>query len=396
MPKMVPFWIANPALPVQPSQQLSQIEKSVTHLLIATKQLLETLTQWSRHTATEGEVSDVYVRLGYEFNIACRAFTTIGVDTADLGPVPELLRAILEETLSQEASPANLDRFLPRIRDIIITLLHGLKRKQQRLRAKQGKDNAPERSLASAGSSGTLNTGLTEMLEDAQPSRRTGAKGSDRRVPSGSTISDDSQNGDFAEDRGVPPRFSSAQPTRHNSGGPSIEGSDRNTVREVPRSSAMPPPQTSTTNLSSRNAPITSPQAGAFQREPAPTENPLYAAAHPPPPPPPKQQDALAALQRGGDLERRASRRYSAYQISKHLGASPNGVPMLPPAQNSPVPNRGRDVRESMNAVRVRGSGIHGRQSRTCRPGNPRLLRASELATGYRKKAARVAAYRTQ
>ncbi|KAL8831205.1 MAG: hypothetical protein Q9191_000986, partial [Dirinaria sp. TL-2023a] len=73
-------------------------------------------------------------------------------------------------------------------------------------------------------------------------------------------------------------------------------------------------------------------------------------------------QDALAALQRGGDLERRASRRYSAYQISKHLGASPNGVPMLPPAQNSPVPNRGRDVRESMNAVRVRGSGIQTRQ----------------------------------
>ena len=32
------------------------------------------------------------------------------------------------------------------------------------------------------------------------------------------------------------------------------------------------------------------------------------------------------------------------------------------PTQNSPVPNRGRDVRESMNAVRVRGSGLHSRQ----------------------------------
>lgn len=333
----------------------------MTHLLIATKQLLETLTQWSRHTATEGEVSDVYVRLGYEFNIACRAFTTIGVDTADLGPVPELLRAILEETLSQEASPASLDRFLPRIRDIIITLLHGLKRKQQRLRAKQGKESSSERTLASAGSSGSLNTGLTEMLEDVPQSRRSGGKGPDRRVLSGSTISEDSQNGDTGEDRGAPPKFSS-QPTRHNSGGAPTEGASRNVDRENSRSSAMPPPQISTSNLSTQNASITSPLTESFPRETAQREIPLYATSHPPPPPPPKQQDALAALQRGGDLERRASRRYSAYQISKHLGASPNGVPMLPPAQNSPIPNRGRDVRESMSAVRVRGSGVHGRQ----------------------------------
>ena len=343
----------------------------MTHLLIATKQLLETLTQWSRHTATEGEVSDVYVRLGYEFNIACRAFTTIGVDTTDLGPVPELLRAILEETLSQEASPASLDRFLPRIRDIIITLLHGLKRKQQRLRARQGKENSSERTLASTGSSGSLNTGLTEMLEDVPPSRRSGGKGPDRRVLSGSTMSEDSQNGDPGEDRGVPPRFSSVLPTRHNSGGAPTEGFGRNASREIQRSSATPLHQISTTNLSSQNVSVMSPQAEAFQGEPAQRENPLYAASHPPPPPPPKQQDALAALQRGGDLERRASRRYSAYQISKHLGASPNGVPMLPPAQNSPIPNRGRDVRESMNAVRIRGSGIHGRQKSNTQPREP-------------------------
>ncbi|KAK1040439.1 Bud site selection protein 6, partial [Friedmanniomyces endolithicus] len=43
-----------------PQQQLSTIEKSVTHLLVATKQLLETLTMLSRATSTESEVSDVY------------------------------------------------------------------------------------------------------------------------------------------------------------------------------------------------------------------------------------------------------------------------------------------------------------------------------------------------
>ncbi|KAA8895185.1 hypothetical protein FN846DRAFT_818546, partial [Sphaerosporella brunnea] len=121
---------------------LSTIEKSVTHLLVATKQLLETLTAWSRQQATEAEVSDVYVRLGSEFNIACRAFTAIGVETADLGNVPDALRTILEHTLSQDASPQSLDVYLPRIREIIINLLHGLKRKQQKLRQKQSRENS--------------------------------------------------------------------------------------------------------------------------------------------------------------------------------------------------------------------------------------------------------------
>ena len=360
--------IANP----QPSQQLSQIEKSVTHLLIATKQLLETLTQWSRHTATEGEVSDVYVRLGYEFNIACRAFNGIGVDTADLGPVPELLRNILEETLSQEASPASLDRFLPKIRDIIITLLHGLKRKQQRLRAKNVKESGPSPST----SSNSLNTGLTQMLEDV-PARRSGGRGSERRTGSGSTpagefMTADSSNGD---DQGLPPRFSSSQPTRHNSGGSVVDASNRGSNRESHRpfpGSVSDSSMSSSTSMSN-SALSFSPSDGEMQQfQQVPTiQRPLsqrgdnLTSMQPPPPPPPKQQDALAALQRGGDLERRASRRYSAYQISKHLGASPNGVPMLPPTQNGPIPNRGRDVRESMNAVRTRGSGMLSRQRST-------------------------------
>lgn len=351
----------------KPSQQLSQIEKSVTHLLIATKQLLETLTQWSRHTATEGEVSDVYVRLGYEFNIACRAFNQIGVETTDLGPVPELLRAILEETLSQEASSASLDKFLPRIRDIIITLLHGLKRKQQRLRSKQVKDNAATASIAATTSSASLNTGLTQMLEDV-PSRRSGHRGSERRTGSGgSTLIGDGpyEEANVGEESGLPSRFTSTIPTQQNSGGIQTDSNNRVLNRESQRSIPMSPSGSSASSGPSQMPPAIPPHtlsesvAIPEQRALSQRDSPSY---HPAPPPPPKQQDALAALQRGGDLERRASRRYSAYQISKHLGASPNGVPMLPPAQNSPLPNRGRDVRESMNAVRVRGSGLHSRQ----------------------------------
>ena len=282
------------------------------------------------------------------------------------------MRAILEETLSQEASPASLDRFLPRIRDIIITLLHGLKRKQQKLRAKQGKDNPTDRSMNTAVSSGSLNSGLTQMLEDVPPSRRSGGKASESRVGSGSTtFSEDSHNGETytGADTGAPSRFSSIHPARTNSGG-SFEASNRNAGRDIQKPQGMPHGQFSYSTLASQET-STAPSQPTLSRNDQPQrENALYAAPAPPPPPP-KQQDAFAALQRGGDLERRASRRYSAYQISKHLGASPNGVPMLPPAQNSPIPNRGRDVRESMNAVRIRGSGLHSRQKSGLRDPSP-------------------------
>ena len=360
----------------QPGQQLSQIEKSVTHLLIATKQLLETLTQWSRHNASEGDVSDVYVRLGYEFNIACRAFNSIGVDTADLGPVPELLRTILEDTLSQEANAASLDLFLPQIRDIIIGLLHGLKKKQQRLRSKTGKEGGPSgpgSGIGSTGSSSSLNSGLTQMLEDV-PARRSGAQSSERRAGSGSTLAGHVVGGETVngDEQNVPPRFSSMQPSRQNSGGGPGDTLSRKSNRESQRRIPASASDSSFSSIASQSTSVQSPpsdgetlshhQAMATQHPSSQFQKDTFPNMQPPPPPPPKQQDALAALQRGGDLERRASRRYSAYQISRHLGASPNGVPMLPPAQNSPVPNRGRDVRESMNAVRVRASGILSRQ----------------------------------
>lgn len=116
--------------------------------------------------------------------------------------------------------------------------------------------------------------------------------------------------------------------------------------------------QSTLSSTTAQNMPVLPPYPGdEISTPPRPgSGGELSMDSFPPPPPPPKQQNALAALQRGGDLERRASRRYSAYQISKHLGASPNGLPMLPPAQNSPIPNRGRnDARESMRAVQNRG-----------------------------------------
>lgn len=334
---------------LQPEKQISQIEKSVTHLLVATKQLLETLTQWSRKQATENGVSDVYVRLGYEFNLACRAFNAIGVDTSDLGPVPDLLRTILEDTLSQDASPQSLDRYLPRIRDIIINLLHGLKKKQARLRSRQQREDGrvlPGRQ-ASAGAATSGQAVMNQMYEEATSSMMS-PRYSGRRYGSNGSIEDSPA-----------PQTSSA----HSAGdGRGASYPERETTRFEAQQILSQP----------------SPPDEASAKAPGPSTD--FASLYPAPPPPPKQDDALGALQRSGELERRASRRFSAYQIQKHLGTSSNGVPVLP-SQNSPVPNRGRDVRESLNAVRLRGSNSHGRQRSTNRMHDPPSAKASHTPT---------------
>lgn len=286
------------------------------------------------------------MRLGYEFNIASRAFNAIGVDTTDLGNVPELLRGILEETLSQEASQASLDNFLPKIRDIIINLLHGLKKKQQRLRQRNGREGSLNGNTPRQGSIGSL----------GDPEEEKQARSASTRLPSRGDSTEFGANGPD-----LPPRSSSVAGAGTGRASPS----KYDTLPSNPRANRS----TGASNLSSDSSissntaqqmPVIAPYPAddAMPRTPEPAQ-PNYAVDFPPPPPPPKQEDALAALQRGGELERRASRRFSAYQIQKHLGT--NGIP-LPPVQNSPIPNRGRDVRESMNAVRTRASMMHSRQ----------------------------------
>ncbi|KAN0112816.1 AIP3 domain containing protein [Hyaloscypha variabilis] len=358
---------SQPTLSSQAAPPLSQIEKSVTHLLVATKQLLETLTQWSRHQATDAQVSDVYVRLGYEFNIACRAFTAINVDVSDLGNVPELLRHILESTLSQEASVDSLEKYLPRIRDIIINLLHGLKRKQQKLRQKQSREgSSSDLSVPRNGSVNSVNSGdsrLTNLLD----------QGISNNFRDGSVP--ENRDGAMPNEIGVPARgsSSSANPARRGPPG-----------RDPSRASFSTDPSTLSSSTM-QSMPILPPYpSDESQNQQRAGSEELNVDSFPPPPPPPKQQNALAALQRGGDLERRASRRYSAYQIQKHLGigASPNGVPLLPPAaQNSPIPNRGRnDARESMRAVQTRGDQRHNRQqSRATTEASPVRIPSSVL-----------------
>lgn len=130
---------------------MNTIESSVTKLLVATKHLLESLTKWARLSATESDISDAYVQLGNEFKVACRAFINAGVDVSDLGDVPHSLRVVLEEALCEQPSQESLDRFLPNIREIIVTLLQNLKTKQALIRniryskSKEQEENSTKR-----------------------------------------------------------------------------------------------------------------------------------------------------------------------------------------------------------------------------------------------------------
>uniref|UniRef100_A0A060T849 ARAD1D00858p n=1 Tax=Blastobotrys adeninivorans TaxID=409370 RepID=A0A060T849_BLAAD len=281
---------AGPALARSP---MSTIESTVTKLLVATKQLLECLTRWAKGEASEQDVSDIYVNLGNEFNLACRAFLSAGVEVADLGDVPQALRVILEKALSEDASQENLDRYLPSIREIIVNLLRQLKQKQALLRSNQpphrGQPNLykpqpgipqPPASSSSAGSG---------PYPPGQPPSRQGSATRYQHQP--------------------PQQLQQHQQPQYGSRSDSKQHSHSHSGGSV----------SSNEDLSRANT------NGSAGERSEPRRPPRGGAGNP-----------LAALQRGEALERRASRRFSAYQFAKLANGGTGqslskSVPELPP-----------------------------------------------------------------
>jgi len=108
----------------------SDVPRAVASLLETTKQLQEMLRLWSISCATEQHVSEVYVRLGTEFNSTVVAFQKFRIDLGEMYQIPQDLRTVLEACLSEDPSPHALNKYLPRVRQIIATLLRGLQSKQ--------------------------------------------------------------------------------------------------------------------------------------------------------------------------------------------------------------------------------------------------------------------------
>ncbi|KAF9525163.1 hypothetical protein CPB83DRAFT_860104 [Crepidotus variabilis] len=109
-------------LPLQAS-----VRHAVTDLLVSIKSLLMALDDWSQRKRTDEELSDIYVRFGNDFNDVVTVFSQVHVDMSDLTSVPETLRGVLEECLSEEASPQVLEQHLPKVREVITRLLKGLR-----------------------------------------------------------------------------------------------------------------------------------------------------------------------------------------------------------------------------------------------------------------------------
>ncbi|CEP61774.1 formin-mediated actin nucleation enhancer LALA0_S04e00342g [Lachancea lanzarotensis] len=163
------------------SRNASSIETSVTKLLMSTKQLLQRLTQWSKGQANEKNVSDAYVQLGNDFKLVTKQFTHAGLEVSDLGDLPSSLRQVLEVALREKPSEETLDKYLPSIREIVVTLLDKLKVKQTLLKSTRNSVKPPYvtprtsrsgvSSNAASGKSTPTHRSSDSVSEKGQPSR---------------------------------------------------------------------------------------------------------------------------------------------------------------------------------------------------------------------------------
>ncbi|ORZ21412.1 actin interacting protein 3-domain-containing protein [Absidia repens] len=112
----------------------AEIEQVVTRLLRTTKSLLEALNLWSQLRMSTTDIFDLHRTLESQFYLVSQSFESAYINTSDLTWIPHQLRQSVMECMEQEPSTAALDQYLPRIRDAIVHLLHGLKGKQQELR----------------------------------------------------------------------------------------------------------------------------------------------------------------------------------------------------------------------------------------------------------------------
>ncbi|TIC18629.1 AIP3-domain-containing protein [Wallemia mellicola] len=291
------------------------MESSVTRLLVATKQLLEALNLWAQGRMSETGVSDVYVKLGNDFNAAVAAFGSVRIDMADLINIPDQLRRHLESALSETASTAVLDQYLPEIRTIIINLLQGLKDKQAQWRRH-----------------------LAEEKRRHENSRLSRASHASSR---------DSVLSELAARRQV----------------------QMTSPRPAPRGDEFSP--SSSTTSSSRNLVSPPPQQGAQQAQLQPPPEVL----RPPPPPPtiqfpepevasssakqsPQLNNPLAELKRQDPLERRASKRFSSYTMGKMTSSASvsGGISTLGAPLPNGTPSTERRTSRRISSIRANGT----------------------------------------
>ncbi|TBU61549.1 actin interacting protein 3-domain-containing protein [Dichomitus squalens] len=362
-------------------QQSPAVESAVTRLLVSIKALLESLTQWSKSSVDENQVSDVYVRLGNDFNSAVAAFGAFGIDMSELASVPEDLRSVLEACLSEDATPENLEVYLPEVRKIITSLLQGLRGKQSIYRRIVSDQKRPEggsdrdsRSSRSERPRGDDRDAARQSSRgptpstDGPPSRSKTPSGSSRRKPSTSenVPPPAMPNGSEPFVGGFAPPGASADPDTR----PSRSSTPMQARPSFTQSGSFQAPRAYSTSSADPNFPRDPRSQTNGFGTPPPPEQPLpppppaqapvpshvkrFSLVDAPVPPPPSVvvndgspapgvasldgnsnspldqsapavQTSLAALKKAEALERRASKRFSTYNISKMTGGGGGG-----------------------------------------------------------------------
>ncbi|KAK0448863.1 actin interacting protein 3-domain-containing protein [Armillaria borealis] len=304
------------------------VESAVMRLFASTKKLLVALTQWSLMKVDEAYVSDVYVRVGNDFNTAIAAFSQFNVDMNEFQSFPVDLRNVLEQCLAEDPTPESLELYLPSVKKIT-NLLSGLHVKQSACRRQ-----------------------LSDQRRGSQHDSRTDSRSS--RGPNSRLSPLSRSTTEDGESRGAAPP-SSRRNTGKASRGP------LSPVGEVSFESLSYPEQTSYTShksssshrppVPSKHPPVagSSPSKTSQRASTSETRRHAYVCLPRPespdvvvePPSPESQEeasnnshlpstdtatpdvvDSLVALNKSDILERRASKRYSSYNISKMIDST--------------------------------------------------------------------------
>ncbi|GAA6024019.1 hypothetical protein JCM11491_000534 [Sporobolomyces phaffii] len=348
-----------------PAKSSSNLESTITRLLVCTKSLLEGLARWSRGEVNEEEISAIYVKLGNDFNVACAVFARENISMNELLSVPSDLRVCLETCLSDTPSQATLERHLPQVRQIIIGLLHGLREKQRLYR-----DGVAQRRALTPNSAGRSKDDLKKFVTHAQQAAPPQARppsniGSTRSINSrGGSLRESSRSSRTTLDSSDGAFFSApSSASTSNSSTPAPSLPPLSNLPPLPRtasdasiasvaSSARPLPEPERNSQRRRSPPPPPRNDEPIPRTPTLEQFPLPFApavpysnvpssvptitARPPsvfdqndPVQQPQHQvtaASLEALKASDNLSRRASKRYSAYAIQK-MTSPVGGVP---------------------------------------------------------------------
>lgn len=293
---------------------------------------------------------------------------------SDLQWIPRQLRESVSVAMLESPSPAVLDQYLPRIREVIVHLLHGLKGKQALLREKDRESRGSIRSSTTSTSTSTTTNNESWNREVPLAALNRGS-GSQRQMmyPSSPPLPPISS-----------PRMNPSNEYDPWSGGmprPSMPTNDLSS-RIMPRNSstssrAYSPPQQHSPNIQHMPLPSRSTSSGRMNQPPQPQpqlmqqHNTALPPAPPPAPPAPPRPDviqlkpkptefdendpntasALAALKRQENLARRSSVRrasmfrggngeYTGGSISRGKGQQQHYF-QQPPGSNNNNANEG-------------------------------------------------------